>query len=258
MTTRIGRPRVLLSRTIILDAAFRVVDADEATEITMSRLGRELDADPSAMYRHFRNKDELLLAMADVMLQESLDAFEPADDPVENLRRMTWGLRRAYLRRPGLARAVTSRFTGGEAEAACVRQMLHDVGELGYDADESVARVRAIAEMTLGHISMTADALRLPQRTQSFELQMARSYYTWPIEPAPAVTPMEQRLAQFRDGDEVFDTMLETILAGLTAQAPSRPGRRPRSPEQRSASTTARRSGASTPRRRSRTSAASS
>ncbi len=64
-----GRPKAL-SREIILDAAFRAVDADAMNDLTMSRLGRELDADPSAVYRHFRNKDELLLAMADVMLEE--------------------------------------------------------------------------------------------------------------------------------------------------------------------------------------------
>src|SRR5262249_20942486 len=95
---RPGRQRILLSRELILEAAFRVVDADEANEITMSRLGHELGADPSAMYRHFRNKDELLLAMADVMLQESLREYVEGAEPVENLRRMTWALRRSYLR----------------------------------------------------------------------------------------------------------------------------------------------------------------
>ena len=99
--------RATLSREIILDAAFRVVDDDEMNDLTMSRLGRELDADPSAVYRHFRNKDELLLAMADVMLEESIKAYVEGDASVEHLRRMSWTLRRSYLRRPGLARSAS-------------------------------------------------------------------------------------------------------------------------------------------------------
>ena len=217
--------RATLSREIILDAAFRVVDADEMNELTMSRLGRELDADPSAVYRHFRNKDELLLAMADVMLEESIAAYVEGDAPLENLRRMSWTLRRSYLLRPGLARFVTYRFTGGEAEAACVRAMLHNMHELGYDEARCIDHVRALAEMTLGHISMTADVLSLPRKAQSFELTMGESYYTHPLERPAKLSDAELREAHLADGEQVFGTMLETFLAGIVAQAPAQPKR---------------------------------
>lgn len=219
-----GRPATL-SRELILEAAFRVVDATAMNDLTMSRLGRELDADPSAVYRHFRNKDELLLAMADVMLEESIEAyssFPPSDDPVERLRRMCWTLRRSYLRRPGLARFVYFRFTGGEAEAASVRNLLRDMHELGYSDDESIAMARALAEMTLGHISMTADSLLLPRKAQSVELEMARTYYTYEPATPPKRSDAELRDAQLADGELVFTTMLETHLAGIVALAPGR------------------------------------
>jgi AcrR family transcriptional regulator len=212
--------RNFLSRELILEAAFRVVDADVMNEITMSRLGRELDADPSAVYRHFRNKDELLLAMADVMLEESMNSYVEGDAPVENLHRMCWTLRRSYLRRPGLARAVASRFTGGAAEAASVAHMLENMAQLGYDQDEAIANARALAELTLGHIIMTADVLALPVKTQAFELEMGRSYYTYPRTPGPAVTPAEQRAAHLEDGEQVFGVMIDMFLAGLVARAP--------------------------------------
>lgn len=215
--------RAILSRELILEAAFRVVDATAMNDLTMSRLGRELDADPSAVYRHFRNKDELLLAMADVMLEESIEAyssFPPSDDPVERLRRMCWTLRRSYLRRPGLARFVYFRFTGGEAEAESVRNILRDMHELGYDDDESIAQARGLAEMTLGHISMTADSLLLPNKAQSAELEMARTYYTYEPTRPPKRSAAELRDAQLADGELVFSTMLETYLAGVVASAP--------------------------------------
>jgi AcrR family transcriptional regulator len=216
------RPRrVSLSRELILEAAFRIVDADVGNDVTMSRLGAELGADPSAVYRHFRNKDELLLAMADVMLEEAIEEYAPTTEPIEDLRRMTWGLRRSYLRRPGLARHVYYRFTGGEAEAASVRAMLTSMRDLGYDEDEAIDRTRGLAEMTLGHISMTADSLSLPRKAQGFELSMATSYYTYEVQRAPKRTDAELREAQLADGEKVFSAMLETFLAGLKTQAPN-------------------------------------
>ncbi len=238
--------RAMLSRELILDAAFRVVDADAMNDLTMSRLGRELEADPSAVYRHFRNKDELLLAMADVMLDESIleyESFPPSDDPGERLRRMCWTLRRAYLRRPGLARFVYFRFTGGEAEATSVRSMLRDMRELGYSDDESIAMARGLGEMTLGHISMTADSLALPAKAQSSELEMARTYYTYEPARPPKRSAAELRDAQLADGDLVFTTMLETYLAGTLALAPARKPLSRGRPAKRTSSGASRRSG---------------
>jgi AcrR family transcriptional regulator len=190
-------------------------------DLTMSRLGRALDADPSAVYRHFRNKDELLLAMADVLLEEVVTTYEPVDDPYANLRHMTWVLRRSYLSRPGLARAVAPRFTGGAAETACVSHMLDNMAAIGFDETESIARVRALAEMTLGHIIMTAEVIALPRKVQAFELEMARTYYRRPMGPLSPAPLEEQRTAHRADGDAVYRRMLETFLSGLAAEAPT-------------------------------------
>jgi AcrR family transcriptional regulator len=216
--------RVSLSPELILDAAFRVVDDESANELTMSRLGRELDADPSAVYRHFRNKDELLLAMADMMLEEALDGYVASDDPVENLRRLMWSLRRSYLRRPGLARFVTFRFTGGEAEAAVMRANMGNLAELGYDKDQCVALGRALEEMTFGQISHTADVLTLPTKILLKEMPLARAYFVDEVKPAK-MSDVALREWVIEDANSVFHNMLETYLASLKGTAPK--GRRP-------------------------------
>jgi AcrR family transcriptional regulator len=215
-----------LSRELILEAALGIVGTDDMNELTMSRLGRALDADPSAVYRHFRNKDELLLAMADVQMEEVVRSYVPGDDPYANLRHMLWVLRRSYLSRPGLARAVAPRFTGGAAETVLVRHSIDNMKTIGYSETEAIARARALAEMTLGHIIMTAEVLSLPRKAQAFELEMARSYYTYPMQPITPAPVDEQRAANREDGDEVYSTMLETFLAGLAAGKPGTPAPR--------------------------------
>jgi hypothetical protein len=81
--------------------------------------------------------------------------------------------------------------------------------------------------MTLGHIIMTAEVISLPRKAQAFELEMARSYYTYDREPLSPAPLEEQRAANRTDGDEVFATMLDTFLAGLAAAAPASKPKRP-------------------------------
>ena len=66
---------VHLDRAVILEAAERIVGTEGLRALTMRRIGTELGADPTAVYRHFRNKEELLTCLA-----ERLFATEPDVD----------------------------------------------------------------------------------------------------------------------------------------------------------------------------------
>jgi AcrR family transcriptional regulator len=53
-----------LNPELFLDAAERVVRAEGLSRLTMRRIGVELGADPTAVYRHFASKEALLTALA--------------------------------------------------------------------------------------------------------------------------------------------------------------------------------------------------
>jgi AcrR family transcriptional regulator len=57
--------RIRLDRERILAAAEAIARREGVARLTMRRIGAELGADPTAVYRHFRNKRELLLQLAD-------------------------------------------------------------------------------------------------------------------------------------------------------------------------------------------------
>jgi AcrR family transcriptional regulator len=67
---------VRLDRHVILAAAERIVGTEGLGALTMRRIGTELGADPTAVYRHFRNKEELLTCLAERMF-----STEPEVDP---------------------------------------------------------------------------------------------------------------------------------------------------------------------------------
>jgi AcrR family transcriptional regulator len=63
---REGRAR--LDRERILDAAEAIAQREGVGKLTIRRIGAELNADPTAIYRHFRDKQELLSELADRFL----------------------------------------------------------------------------------------------------------------------------------------------------------------------------------------------
>jgi AcrR family transcriptional regulator len=56
--------RHTVTRTSILDAARRVAARDGAREFSLRAVAAEADFAPAALYSYFKNKDELLLALA--------------------------------------------------------------------------------------------------------------------------------------------------------------------------------------------------
>lgn len=211
-------PRGTLSRTVVLEAAFRVADSEDAKDLTMARLGRELNTDPSSIYRHFASKDQLLLAMADVLLEETYAAYVEGDEPVENVRRMAWALRRTYLRRPSLARLITLRSNDGAAARACMAALRQSLAAMGYDESQTGLLARTIAEVTLSHIAMTADELAQPAGTQRADLELAASSYAIPTRRLE-VSDRDLTESVLADGEQVFGAALELLLEALAARA---------------------------------------
>ncbi|MFA9271947.1 TetR/AcrR family transcriptional regulator C-terminal domain-containing protein [Svornostia abyssi] len=103
---RRGRPP-RLSRPLIVEAALALVDRAGIDGLTMRALARELEADPMAVYRHVRDKEDLLGAMCDQLLVElppiDLDgAWEP------QVRGLAREIRERFAARPALLPALAS------------------------------------------------------------------------------------------------------------------------------------------------------
>jgi len=85
---------VRLDRERILDAAAEIVGSEGMPALTMRRIGAELGADPTALYRHFRNKREMLVQLADRLFATDPE-LDPEDPWQDRLRSSMWhGMRR--------------------------------------------------------------------------------------------------------------------------------------------------------------------
>lgn len=216
------RKRVSLSREVILETAMRLADSEGTSVLTLTRLGRALGADPTALYRHFRNKDELLLAMGDELMAEAVAGIEPGTGWVDTLRSAAWSVRRAYLARPALGAQSAARFTGGAAELRLVDTITAELTKAGLEPDAAARHCRAFAEVVLGHVGITATLLSLSPEQQELDVAIGLRVYGGRAQrPAARSTARTYVATALEDENEVFRTVLETYLEGLRAAVPA-------------------------------------
>ena len=68
--SRRGLRRGTLTSEMILAESLRLLDEDGIDGFSLPKLGRALGADQTAVYRHFASKDDIVLALADRLIEE--------------------------------------------------------------------------------------------------------------------------------------------------------------------------------------------
>jgi AcrR family transcriptional regulator len=201
--TATRRPRAALSRELIADTAMRMTLEQPTSTLTLARLGAELSADPTAIYRHYRSRDELIRELADRLYGEVVDSAAISEDWVESLRNVAGTLRTVMLRRPALAADMGTRFTGGPNERRGVAQLRDILRHAGFPEADIANHLRALGEMVLAEVVMAATLLVLSPDAQRFELDVARSLYGSDTDDS----------LQYED--KTFSWIFETYLEGL-------------------------------------------
>ena len=77
-----------LSKATVAEHALKLADTEGLDSVTIRRLAQELGVTPMALYWHFKNKDELLLGIADHVLAGVKATREPGDPWLGQLRAM--------------------------------------------------------------------------------------------------------------------------------------------------------------------------
>jgi AcrR family transcriptional regulator len=143
-TTTKAKEQTKLSRNRLIDACIRIADEEGADAVTLRRLGSELGVDPTAVYRHFRDKEELLAATADRLMTEGFQHAEITGDWREDLRSLTMAMRASYLAHPRVAVLFLTARAPMAHEAALTEAALAIIRGTGLPDAEAVAAFEAI------------------------------------------------------------------------------------------------------------------
>ncbi|HYP92960.1 MAG TPA: TetR family transcriptional regulator, partial [Mycobacterium sp.] len=138
-----------LHKRDVVDAATSLLDCYGIADLTMRRLARELNVSPGALYWHFANKQELLGAVADRIL-------ESIDDMSGGWRDRVAGtcsrLRDALLSHTDGAELVSASFAAGQSDAMAriLTQLSGAAADAGVDPTHAELAARTIVYYVLG------------------------------------------------------------------------------------------------------------
>ncbi|MGD9705817.1 MAG: TetR/AcrR family transcriptional regulator [Acidimicrobiia bacterium] len=149
--------RVALNEDSIITTSIRLIEQDGPDRFTLRRLGEALGADPTAIYRHFKDKDELLRAVGDRIIAEITVGLP--DEPAgwrAVVAEVCVRLRAAHVAQPHLAALVRSGPPMHENEFAVTEVLLRQLRIAGLDTTTAALAYHALIELTVGSAALDA------------------------------------------------------------------------------------------------------
>jgi AcrR family transcriptional regulator len=200
-----------LSRELILEASMQTVENEGLDALSMRRLAQRLDVWPMSIYRYFRDKDELLDALAG----SAADALAAPDSSA------SWRARMHALL--GEARHVLGPDRSGVATRLPGILKLSEAGltilsDAGLEEQRAASAWRALLSYTFGFATTSV-------REEAGMLRARAAIAALPDDGYPALHAAAPELAAALTADEEFARGLDIVLDGLEAASPGSPSR---------------------------------
>ena len=138
-----------LSTDAVVDAALQIADADGLDAVSLRRLASTFAVTPMALYRHVRDKDDLLDLMAGRLLDELDVGTEKESTWQEALRRLGGSFLALVAAHPAAPLLLSRPFDSPGSRRVSVA-LLGILDRAGFDPDEAVPLLQALTGMLLG------------------------------------------------------------------------------------------------------------
>ena len=221
-----------LSREAVIDRALDVADREGLAAVSIRRIAQDFDVTPMALYWHVKNKDELLAAMGDRVI-EPVDVPDlPADGGLERLRPILQRLVDALARHPGSTELVQFRILQCPRGQVMAEQALTVFAEAGFDLQRRADLARAALQIAVmlvvgapgAEISVPeADRQAMRERKQAALAALPGERFPQLVQCSVAMFECDDPEAYYADGIDMFLAGVRALAARLPANgAPPR------------------------------------
>jgi AcrR family transcriptional regulator len=193
----------------VVAAAIDIADREGVDALTIRRVAEACGLSPMGLYRHVRDKDDLLDRIVDAVVGpglQDLQASGPWDQQVAGLFRH---LRQLLLDHPGVAALCVLRPTPVIGVARFYARILAALAEGGFTGTDAVHAFDTLLMFTFGSVLWEIPRTTTDPRERLVAVAIGDEASTQIIERA-------SELSQ-RDPAEYFEAGLNTILDGLRA-----------------------------------------
>lgn len=154
IAARTGPRKVRLDKARIVKAGLKVAAENRSNTFSAKDLGEELGVDPTAIYRHFRNKGHLMEALLDELHARSVRSVTaPVEDWRSQIRQLAVATLDEFSRHPSVAGEAMVVTTHGPGELAAVELFLSALTQSGLDGDAVVQHYGLISSYVLSTAS---------------------------------------------------------------------------------------------------------
>lgn len=215
--TRRGRPpkgQSQLSRSAIVEATLKVIDADGVNAVSMRAVARVLGVDAKSLYNHVEGKDGLLDAVAEHLLG-SIAIPAATGDVRADIRAIAYAFRDRAIAHPEAASLVLTRQLASFEGLAPVEAVLGVLHDAGCPAREAVHLLRALVSTLIGTLLREVNAG--PTYGISDAVGIERRRAALEGSGLPAVCAAAEHLARF-DADAEYEFAVTLALDALSAR----------------------------------------
>jgi AcrR family transcriptional regulator len=203
-----------LTKDLIVAAAIELIARDGVEQLSVRRLGEAIAADPTAIYRHFRSKDELLRAIGDRVLDGVADHL-PVPAWKAGIRELCIRLRAANLAQPVLATLVHGGPSRHANELTITETMLAGLQAGGFSPNDAAQAYHALIELTIGSAAIDASLAVMPAAARAGTYETWRDAYAR-LDPHRYPSSVELSAALYPGtADDRFVFALDRLLDGL-------------------------------------------
>jgi len=208
-----AKRRAPLSRPQILQAAVAIADRGGLDALSMRRLGQDLGVDPMAIYRHVRNKDDLLEGVVEAIVGQ-IEAPRSGEDWQATIRTQAMAARRVMLRHPWARRVLEDRVATGTWIIAYVDAVLATLRGGGFSVDLAHHALHVLGSRIFGFNQDVIDDAGPPLPPEAAAV-MTRVLAGYPNAAELARTVSHDGVLGPCDDDFEFAFGLDLILDGL-------------------------------------------
>jgi TetR/AcrR family transcriptional regulator, tetracycline repressor protein len=217
--------RARLSRETVVDGALALTDAEGLEGLTIRRLAQSLGVTPMALYWHFKNKDELLDAVADriwSLVDTEVDRSLPWPAQLRTIMERLVAVLRAHPSAASLVMTVQP--DAAEACFATMEAALRILAEAGFKPAEAAAicrhGLRTATMLSIGDPGLSPK--QTPEEAEDFLRHKRIALETLSPNRYPHVVEAASALAAPDDAIAYFDFGVDLFIAGVESLAPGR------------------------------------
>jgi AcrR family transcriptional regulator len=138
-----------LSRQRVVEAALALVDADGLSKLSMRKVAASLDVEAMSLYRHVKNKADLLDGLHEHLVSQV--QLAPLPDGLEAVGVLARRFRRVLFDHPRAVPLLATRPATTQGALAVVEAGIEVLVSRGWSEEDAVDAFQAVFSFVVGH-----------------------------------------------------------------------------------------------------------